>query len=490
MPGMPGKFWKESIHWLCPSELEQDEPFPLAGAIMSQQSPGMDYRPGNDKMDIIKEVLATELSYTRRSGNPNDHDKRLFEELLDENIHSRSDHNWQEQVSRRIKSVGWRIRVQEYFLEAALRLAQQGLIEPDFRAALAKPMDISSFEIHPSIHAVETALRRFPKAWRMVSIRSFPELYRSHRHFASPFAYTFSWLATVIVRSAKTTRLEPILDVLNRSQLFGQLETLSPPIYGVEAWQRFAETGEEALPPGAPARWLDGKSIKLIDIIFEPATKFKVDPNAACYPETDPRVKGGRFRGPALNFWLPATGMGTGDDFVKEMRRYVADLRKRRAMVKIAFEAWFGEGTWGEERDADEALENFVEAATEGCGADEEVEGYESEDEEEGNAARAAQEEENNQVRDDDGIEPFPPFPYEDWEMQADDEYSSGEEHESSYEIENGNDENAEETNTEEDTDTDYEESEGEGNETENAVNVDVDDEEFFTLCFLFGDLQ
>lgn len=491
--------WKESIPFLCLSELEQDTPFPLAGEIMSQPNPGMDYHPGNDKMDLIKEALASELSYTRRSGYPNEPDESLFQDLLDENIHARSDPNWQEQVSRRIKAVAWRIRVQEDFLGAALLLAQQGLIESDFRAALEKPMDVSAFEIHPSIHAVETAFRRFDKAWRMVSIKCFPEDLWSRRHLASPFAYTFSWLATVIVRSAKTTELEPILDVLSRSQLFGQLETLSPPIYGVEAWQRFAETGVPCSPPGAPARFLNGKCIKLVDIIFEPATKFIVDPNAGCYPETDPRAKGGRFRGAALNFWLPATGMGEGDDFVKEVRRYVADLKQRRAMVKFAFEAWFGEGRWGEEGNANEALGNFVETATEGRGAGEEVEGYGSEDEEEGNAARAAQEEEKNQVRDDDGIEPFPPFPFDDWEDQAeaDDEYSSSEEEENtSDEVGNGYIQNEENETTSTEEDTDIEESENEidgagerGNETENAVNDDVE-EDIFTLPLLFGGLE
>lgn len=418
-----GVHWERSIPFLCPSELESDEPYPTAGAIMSQPNQGTDFDPHDGTMDLIREVFGNEMSYTRRSGHPNARDVRLLRELLDQSIHARSIPNWQEQMSRRLKAVAWRFRVQECFLDAAMVLAQQGLIEPNFRTALKEPMDVSSYRTHPSVHAVETTLRRFDKAWRIVTTRCFPDEYRFRRHLASPYSYTFSWLATVIARSATSTSIDPIIDVLDRSQIFGQLVTLTrPPVYGVQAWQPYAATGvSPSSPPGAPAREWNGSMIRLIDIVYRPVTRFLVDPAAGRYPESDPRARGGRFRGAALNFWLPSTGMGEGDEFVTEIRRYMSDLRHRRQVIKLAFEEWFGEGSWGDDRDAEETLDNFEEAATEGQGAGEEVDDYESEDEEEGQAARAAEMAELQDIRDD-AIEPFPPYPFQE------EEYDSGSE--------------------------------------------------------------
>lgn len=406
--------WKVSIPFLDPAELEHDEPFPHAAQMMWQQT-RMDFYPSYETMEFIKGVLANEMSYIERSGHSNMADVRLLQELLDQNIDIRSDNNWRHQVSKRLKAVAWRMRVQEHFLQAAIVLAQQGLIEPDFRTALADPIDIAGYETHPSVHAVETALRRFDMSWRILSISCFPEDSRTRRHIATPFPYPFSWLATVIARSAKTTEMEPILDVLKRSGLLGPLSTLAPPKYTPEAWHKFAATGRTPSPPGVRARIYNGQQIKLIDVIFPPAEKFDVDPHAGGFTYPDPRIRGGRRRGLALNFWLPA-GMGSGEVFVPKMRKYGKGLWERRAAIKIAFEAWFGEGTWGDDSDAEEAIHNFIETATEGDGADLEFDNSDSEvdsEDEQSDEPYEADTEDNGKNE----LEPFPPSP-DDWDFE------------------------------------------------------------------------
>jgi hypothetical protein len=468
--------WQESIPFLCPSELEQDEPFPHAGEIMWQQNRGMDFTPSSDTMELVKGVLSNELSYIQDSGHPNENDLRLLQELLDENIDNRSVPNWQKQVSRRIKAVAWRFRIQEAFLQAAVVLAQQGLIEPDFKTALTEPIDVAGYDTHPSAHAVETALRRFGKAWRVLCINCFPEEYRFRRHLASPYPYPFSWLSTIIARSAKTNQTEPILKVLERSQLLGPLEELSPPQYDADAWQRFAATGRPPSPPGAPARLLDGRGVKLIETVFEPAKEFVIDPKAGEFPPEDPRAQGGRYRNPALNFWLPSAGMGgSGDKFATEVRKYAADLWERRSLMRIAFEAWFGEGKWGSHEDADDAVCNFVEAAMDGYEGDGDVNGYDGDDEEM-EVTRDEQGDDNdnaeNETTDDDSerVEPFPPYPYDDWEFVTDsDDLDS-----SDYDEDDTDD-----------NEDDYEDITGEAND---AHDDDNEDGWVFFLRFLFSD--
>ena len=410
------------MDFLCPSELEESDIFIQAADIMWQQIPEALGTPSDETVGLVKAVLKNELAYIQSGDAPDSEDIRLFQELIDENIDRRGVPEWVEQISRRLKAVAWRYRVQEHFFKAALLLAEEGLIEPDFKVALEEPINVSGYRIHPRVQDVKTALRGFGKAWRLLVTPPFKAEGELRRHLASPFPCPFYWLAAIVARSATTTELSPIIKLLKDSKLLGPFEELSPPLpprpsrreIAIARWNQFASGSIAPLPCIPATRNKPLNNPHLIETVLKPQTKIVVDPKAGAFQSIDRRSKGGTRRQPALAFWLPAAGMGKLN-MVISARKYQHRLWERITMVKIAYEAWFGDGKWGPDHEIEDLVTRFVDRIKSTCGdVDDGGSAIYDDQSTLTGGSRAARHDEGDQVDDESGIIPFPDFVNED----------------------------------------------------------------------------